>query len=339
MEIRKIQVTGAGDTRIISLPKEWAERHNLDKGSNIIIKELTNGDLIIYPQDSSQALEKRFARITESNHVTRDILAAYLLGSDVIIVNPKKGESFTYRSEIKDLSRQLIGLEVLGETKESIELHFLIGEEKENPKKYVKRCFSIANLMQKDAIMAFLNSDVKLAEEVIERDVEVNRLYFLIVRMLKIMVADKREISYLKSPACLDWRMVAAYGEDLGDAAVEFAEIIKDSPEMKNKLSKATLGKIRSLSEITTNVLSESLDSFFSQNVSSAEQLKYKIRSQLQNLHREIQDDISRLEKEVVWQLSSLLNFFKLLSETAIDIGDLVIANDTSLDSNSLNND
>ncbi|NHJ01004.1 MAG: phosphate uptake regulator PhoU [Candidatus Heimdallarchaeota archaeon] len=337
MEIRKIQVTGAGDTRIISLPKEWAERHNLDKGSNIIIKELTNGDLIIYPQDSLS--EKRFSRIIESDHVSRDILAAYLLGSDVIIVSSKKGESFSKRSEIKELSRQLIGLEVLGETKDSIELHFLIGEEKENPKKYVKRCFSIANLMQKDAFMAFLNSDIILADEVIERDVEVNRLYFLIVRMLKIMVDDKREISYLKSTACLDWRMVAAYGEDLGDAAVEFAEMIKNSPEMKDKLSKTTLSKIRTLSELTTDVLKESLESFFSQNVNVAEKLKNRIRNQLQNLHTEIQEDISKLETEVVWKLSSLLNFFKLLRETAIDIGDLVIANDTSIDSDSINNE
>ena len=38
------------------------------------------------------------------------------------------------------------------------------------------------------------------------------------------------------------------------------------------------------------------------------------------------QEDISKLDKEVVWQLSSLLNLFKDLHETAIDIGDLVIA-------------
>ena len=81
--------------------------------------------------------------------------------------------------------------------------------------------------MQNDSISAFLNNDISLAEEVIERDVEVNRLYFLIVRMLKIMVEDKREKSYLKSTACLDWRMVAAYGEDLGDTSVEFAKVVK----------------------------------------------------------------------------------------------------------------
>ncbi|MFW9903687.1 MAG: PhoU domain-containing protein [Candidatus Thorarchaeota archaeon] len=326
MEIRKIQVTGAGDTRIISLPKEWAERNQLDKGSNVIIKELSTGDLIIFPQNTSLEPRKRMTRIIESDHVNRDILAAYLLGSDIITVVSKKGEALSQKSNIRDLSRQLIGLEILGETKESIELHFLIGEEKENPKKYVRRCFSIANQMQNDAITAFLKGDAALAGEVIDRDTEVNRLYFLIVRMLKIMAGDKREVSYLKGPACLDWRMVATYSEDLGDASADFARIVKEQPNMHEVLSSDTLKKIKSLRDSTKELLTQSLNNFFEQNVIGAEIIKKKIATQLRNEHNEIQDSISKLEKEVVWQLSSLLNLFKDLHETTIDIGDLVIA-------------
>ncbi|MFX1507681.1 MAG: PhoU domain-containing protein [Promethearchaeota archaeon] len=326
MEIRKIQVTGAGDTRIISLPKEWAERNQLDKGSNVIIKELSTGDLIIFPQDASLEPQKRATRIVESDHVNRDILAAYLLGSDIITVVAKKGEALSQKSNIRDLSRQLIGLEILGETQESIELHFLIGEEKENPRKYVRRCFSIANQMQDDAITAFLKGDAALAREVIDRDTEVNRLYFLIVRMLKIMADDKREVSYLKGPACLDWRMVATYSEDLGDASADFARNVKEQPNMHEVLSADTLNKIKSLRDSTTDLLTQSLNNFFEQNVIGAEIIKKKIATQLRKEHSQIQDSISKLEKEVVWQLSSLLNLFKDLHETAIDIGDLVIA-------------
>jgi phosphate uptake regulator len=334
MEIRKIQVTGAGDTRIISLPKEWAERHQLDKGSNVIIKELSSGDLIIYPQKSPLQNQKKVIRIFESDHVSRDLLAAYLLGSDIIIVLSESREPLNRKSEIKTLSRQLIGLEILGETQERLELHFLIDSNSlPNPREYVRRCFSIANQMQNDSITAFLNNDISLAEEVIERDVEVNRLYFLIVRMLKIMVDDKREKSYLKSTACLDWRMVAAYGEDLGDASTEFAKMVKKYPQLKESLPQDTLSKIKKMSELTTKVLEESLDCFFEQNVSGAEELKNRIKTQVANLHKDIQNDISKLNKEVAWKMSFLINFFKDLRERAIDVGDLVIANDTSLKS------
>jgi len=329
IEIRKIQVTGAGDTRIISLPKDWAARHQLDKGSNVVIKELSSGELLIYPTENQ--IEKRITRLRESAHVSRDVLAAYLLGSDIIIIESDKSNSLTKKSNIKKLSRQLVGLEILGETQESIELHFLIDSSSlPNPREYVHRCFSIANQMQSDSITAFLNDDITLAKEVIERDVEVNRLYFLIVRMLKIMVTDKREVSNIKPTTCLDWRMVAAYGENLGDASVEFAKIVKKNPNLRETLSKSTLTKINSLSRMTTEILGESIDSFFAQNVLLAEDLKARIDNQLENVHREIQGDISKHDKEVVWKLSSLLSFFKQLREVAIDIGDLVIANDSS---------
>ena len=329
MEIRKIQVTGAGDTRIISLPKDWAARHYLDKGANVVIKELSSGELLIYPTESQ--LEKRVTRLRESAHVSRDVLAAYLLGSDIIIIEAERGNSLTKKSNIKELSRQLVGLEILGETQESIELHFLIDSSSlPNPREYVHRCFSIANQMQSDAIVAFLNDDITLAKEVIERDVEVNRLYFLIVRILKIMVTDKREVSNIKPTTCLDWRMVAAYGENLGDASVEFAKIVRKNPNLRETLSKSTLNKINRLSGLTTEILGESLDSFFAQNVLLAEDLKVRNENLLETIHSEIQEDISKHDKEVVWKLSSLMNFFKQLREVAIDIGDLVIANDSS---------
>ena len=329
IEIRKIQVTGAGDTRIISLPKDWAARHQLDKGSNVVIKELSSGELLIYPTENQT--EKRITRLRESAHVSRDVLAAYLLGSDIIIIEAERNNSLTKKSDIKKLSRQLVGLEILGETQENIELHFLIDSSSlPNPREYVHRCFSIANQMQSDSITAFLNDDITLAKEVIERDVEVNRLYFLIVRILKIMVTDKREVSNIKPTTCLDWRMVAAYGENLGDASVEFAKIVKMNPNLREILSKSTLKKINRLSELTTEILGESIDSFFAQNVLLAEDLKTRIDKKLEKIHKEIQGDISKHDKEVVWKFSSLLSFFKQLREVAIDIGDLVIANDFS---------
>jgi phosphate uptake regulator len=331
MEIRKIQVTGAGDTRIISLPKDWAARYQLDKGSNVVIKELGSGELLIYPTELP--IEKRVTRLKESAHVSRDVLAAYLLGSDVIIIESQKESPLTNKTVIKDLSRQLIGLEILGETQERIELHFLIDSSSlPNPREYVHRCFSIANQMQSDSISAFLSDDITLAKEVIERDVEVNRLYFLIVRMLKIMVNDKREISYIKPTTCLDWRMVAAYGENLGDSSVDFARIIEKDNNMQKSLSKDIVTKIKNLSDLTTTVLSNSLDCFFTQDVIAAEELKRRVDNQLKNLHIEIQNDISEYEKEVVSRLSSLMSFLSQLRETAIDIGDLVIANDSSFE-------
>ena len=331
MEIRKIQVTGAGDTRIISLPKVWAGRHHLDNGSNVVIKELSSGELLIYPTEIP--VKKRQTILKDSPHVSRDVLAAYLLGSDVIVVESEKDTPLLDKSVIRDLSRQLVGIEILDETQERIELHFLIDSSSlPDPREYVQRCFSIANQMQSDSITAFLEDNATLAGEVIERDVEVNRLYFLIVRFLKLMVNDKREIFDIKPTTCLDWRMVAAYAENLGDASVDFARIVKENPNMREGLSSSILEKIKHLSVLTTKALSDSLNSFFDQDVIAAEELKGQFNNQLRYIQKEIQEGIAKHDKNVVSKLQPLLSFLGQLREVAIDIGDLVIANDSSLE-------
>ena len=126
--------------------------------------------------------------------------------------------------------------------------------------------------------------------------------------------------------------MVATYGENLGDTSVDFARIVKENPNMREGLSKSILEKIEKLSLLTTGALSDSLDSFFAQDVIAAEDLKGQFTNQLRKIHQDIQEGIAKHEKEVVSKLSPLLSFLSQLREVAIDIGDLVIANDSSLD-------
>ena len=52
-EQRKLQVTG-GSTFILSLPKEWAIRNELKRGSAMIVREEENGSLLIAPSSFSK---------------------------------------------------------------------------------------------------------------------------------------------------------------------------------------------------------------------------------------------------------------------------------------------
>jgi phosphate uptake regulator len=47
-EQRKLQMTG-GSTYILSLPKEWVTRNQLQKGSLLVLAEEDNGSLSLFP--------------------------------------------------------------------------------------------------------------------------------------------------------------------------------------------------------------------------------------------------------------------------------------------------
>ncbi|MCW8172120.1 AbrB/MazE/SpoVT family DNA-binding domain-containing protein [Natrialba swarupiae] len=84
METRKVQLSG-GTTYTVSLPKQWADEHNIDSGSV----------LYLYPDDRSLLLEtvddgseSETARIDISQQdeqpIRQSIRAAYLAGYDEI---------------------------------------------------------------------------------------------------------------------------------------------------------------------------------------------------------------------------------------------------------------
>jgi phosphate uptake regulator len=57
-EQRKLQVTG-GATFILSLPKEWATRNDLKRGSSMILREEEDGTLSISPTKFGKKEKKR----------------------------------------------------------------------------------------------------------------------------------------------------------------------------------------------------------------------------------------------------------------------------------------
>jgi len=88
MELRKIQKTGGG-TYLVFLPKDWAEKKGLDKGSLVEISERVNGRLTIDPQYNLEKVPQ-VATIKPTSYLNREIIGMYLLGNDIIRVEAKE---------------------------------------------------------------------------------------------------------------------------------------------------------------------------------------------------------------------------------------------------------
>ena len=80
--------------------------------------------------------------------------------------------------------------------------------------------------MIRDATSSFMNGDAELAKNVMERDAESNKLYFLLVRILRTIIQNPRLSEKLKiTPIeCLDYRLAASLIEGIGDACVQVAQ-------------------------------------------------------------------------------------------------------------------
>ncbi len=222
MSYRKVQKTSKG-TYLISLPKEWATQNSLDKQEALMVTQGPDGSLIIKPP---QARGKEIkVTLHMAPYISRHITWSYLMGADLVEVVGNGPISKEEKSAIKDAISRLAGFEIIDEKEDKITIGTLLEAGPGFIDKYLRKELFVATGMEREAVEAFVKGDAELAQGVKERDDEVDRLYFLLVRLTRgaignAHISERLEISPLLA---LDIREASEVLENLADYAVKVA--------------------------------------------------------------------------------------------------------------------
>ena len=228
MHARKVIEMGEG-TLLVSMPKEWARRNGIKKGDTLSVDELAGRKLIIRPiQDAEEApkeIDVDYPGV-EFSQVINNVTGAYLLGFNVIRVGGSKVISREDRAKLKTAAGRLVGLEIMDEDSKRMTFQFLLEASAIVPERIVRRMSGLLEGMLKDLAEALLKSDSKLMALVAERDDEVDRLYFLLVRATRAAVnSPELAAGYGLSPVdIVDYRVLATFLESVGDGVSDLSE-------------------------------------------------------------------------------------------------------------------
>ena len=309
-----------GSSILVSLPKEWIDANNLDKTNQVEI-ETNKNNLSIRTQLSkrpSKDIEITYP-LPKGESIVPTITGAYLLGFDVIRIVGKSSISINDRENVRGSMRKLVGLEIIDEDATNISVQFLLDETSINPQNILKRMSSIALGMFTDVVSSLESGDKTNLETISNRDAEINRQYFLLVRLIRSTIMDTRlaGIFNLENIDILDYRIAANTLEIAGDTVVELAESL-----IKSNLSKTELKKLHGFTKDMAEIQSKSIDSFISNDRSLAinaitlqrnNSAKIsKIRSSLEN------------KKQISLALFDLIYMFEKILQSWSDITDLV---------------
>ncbi|MCS7133412.1 MAG: AbrB/MazE/SpoVT family DNA-binding domain-containing protein [Candidatus Caldarchaeum sp.] len=271
MEIRRaIQLTG-GSSYVVTLPKEWVERMGLSKGSTVLLKPTEDGGIVVYPE---KVVEKQLSEveIPLTPDVNQLIVGAYLYGYSLIKIVSKTPISDTQFAEIRKSVRGLAGAEIVDETSEKIEIQVVIDREVVAPEKLLRRQHNLVLGMTENAVEAVVKRNASLARIVVQRDEEVDRLYFTLVRILRSAVLDpalakKMDVSPL---TLLDFRVAAKFIEDAGDQA---AEIGKETLRNIKAPGEDFLTEFKNLANLVVSMGSGPLEALFSKDLNKINQV------------------------------------------------------------------
>lgn len=322
MELRRVQRTSGG-TFFVCLPKDWAGKVGLIKSSMISVSESADGRLIL---DAKYDVERvpQVAVVKPSAFLNREIVGKYLLGYDTIHVEAKDRISHEDREQVKLASSRLIGLEIVEEDYARIVLQTLLEPSAYPPEKILRREYSIASGMHRDAVSAFVGSDVHLAENVIARDDEVNRQYFLLVRILRTVIQNpslSEKLGILPID-CLDYRLTASLVESIGDQSVQIAGKAKRLKE--EKLAREISQVILRLQKLAFEAHENALTALFTRDVALAESVR-ALRENVSTVFHEVESVVSAQQVDVAPHALAVASLISRIYESSVDIADLVM--------------
>ena len=309
-----------GSSILVSLPKEWIDANKLDKSAQVEI-ETTQNNLSIRTQQSkrpSKEIEISYP-LPKGENIVANITGAYLLGYDIIKIIGKSPISVNDRENVRASMRRLVGMEIVDEDATNISVQFLLDETSINPQNILKRMSSIAVGMFSDVLLSLKSDDKTNLETISNRDAEINRQYFLLVRLIRSTIMDTRlaGIFNLENIDILDYRIAANTLESAGDTIVELSQSL-----LKSDLSKIEQKKLYDFAKDMEEIQTKSIDSFISNDrplaitaielqTNNSEKIS-KIRSSLEN------------KKQIPLAFFDLLYMFEKILQSWSDITDLV---------------
>ena len=309
-----------GSSILVSLPKEWIDANNLDKTNQVEI-ETNQNNLSIRTQLSkrpSKEIEISYP-LPKGESIVPTITGAYLLGFDIIRIISKSPISFADRESVRGSMRRLVGMEIIDEDATNISVQFLLDETSVNPQNILKRMSSIALGMFSDVVSSLETGDKTNLETIANRDVEINRQYFLLVRLIRSTIMDTRlaGIYNLENIDILDYRIAANTLEIAGDTVVELSESL-----IKSNLSKTELKKLHGFARDIEEIQTKSIDSFISNDRSLAINAITLQRNNLSKISK-IRSSLES-KKQISLILFDLIYMFEKILQSWSDITDLV---------------
>jgi phosphate uptake regulator len=314
-----------GSSMLISLPSEWIKNNNLKKGNMVMIEVNRNNSISLYPSDidTEDVKEVNIPHPQLSmDSLTNQIYGAYLLGYDVIRIKGKSQISFDDRELIKLAMRKLVGLEIVDENGSNIISQFLLDANTLDAEKILRRMSSIVAGMYKDTLIGIQKKENGSEKSIVSRDDEVDRQYFLLVRLIRSAMMDQKLASKLNlsNIDILDYRIAANHLESAGDYITDFAAalpIISHDNLIEEIIQAASL--IEKMQE-------KSIAGFINKNrVESNEVVKiYSKFNDLLNLTKELsaQTEIDKQDAPIAL-LNSIFSMDKI-ARCWVDIADLV---------------
>ena len=296
METRKVQVTG-GSTYTVSLPKDWATDNDVEAGS--VVEFHSEEDLLLLSPRREEERTEGTLDITgleDKYELTRAVMTMYVSGFDVIRLETPRITA-AQRRVIREATQGLVGLEVIEETSERVVLRDLLDSSELSVHNAITRMRLVSLTMLEDAVEALVDGDDDLARDVMERDDDVNRLWYMVSRVFRTVLRNPTAATEVGLPrdTCFDFQSSARQLERIADHATKIADLAVTLEAVPD-----TVGTpLRALHEEAAAVPEMAMEALLTDDPEEATELATSARARIDSVDeqaREVDNELRELD-------------------------------------------
>ncbi|WP_323192833.1 phosphate uptake regulator PhoU [Halostella sp. PRR32] len=301
METRKVQRLGPS-TLAMTLPAEWAQEHDVEKGDEVSLRMGGKGTLTVMPESVNTGESEAIihADDLDADAVERAILAQYVLGRRVIRVEQSSGAlDSDHINAVYKAETQLMGLGVIEETPESISIRCSVDPEDFTLDNLLERLESTGSTMRGEAVKSLAHGNPDLAQRALNRERQANKIFVLLLRLIFTAYQNPnlaRAVGLGDGFPLIGYRSIAKNLELTADNAEDIAEIVLESEGHSLDVDSGTMRRIR---EFTDDV-----DEVTALAVEAAVERDYDLTIRT----RELFHDIADRQQEILADLPEMEN-------------------------------
>ncbi|MDH5807331.1 MAG: phosphate uptake regulator PhoU [Candidatus Methanomethylicaceae archaeon] len=320
MVVRRIQKVGTS-TYTVALPKEWIESKGLGAKSEVDLQIMDDGSIRISTINSKKKEKEIVIKEKEKDagFLIRKIMAAYIGGYDIIKLDLSEIEpEFEGMEKIrKFIKSKMAGAEIIEESMNNITIQVILRPYEYPLSRILIRMASLVHNMIIDICKALISKNKNILLDVIERDDDVDRLYFMGSRWLANMIENRYSLidyDIKSSKEVLEYRIIFRHVERVADHVCKIATVLLNSI---NNIDDNIVEIIKELLEKTGGIFVKSINCVKSINVLDANKVIHDAR----DLVKKIEEF---LVNEKIDDLIIILDSIKRISEYGIGISEIV---------------
>ncbi len=328
---RRIMSLGRS-SMVISLPKNWMQLNELNKGDVVSYSIQRDRSLVIYPSAQKKTENKEITLHVGANDdedlITLRIIGCYLNGYTGITLISANIFTIPQRKSIRNIAGMLY-MRIMESDAKGIYMQALIDESKASLEQAIQRMHLISQSMCEDAFTALKTNNLELAKAVFSMDDDVDHFTFFILRLLRNaaqnpVLANELRVEPLD---CMDHETLVYSMEHAADYAADVARHMIMLDGTKEKIPDDICELIQTAATLAVESYAKAVNTFFSKDIPVAVEI-LKSQQRIDVLDQEIASKAftgKQKNAQLVCAICSIRDNIKRIADNAVDIAEIAI--------------